>query len=88
MGTGYCPVRTVRFRDSVHSDTDSARNSSRHHWEKAYNIWYNLMKIWFRFSKELPRITTQITQISDINFSKFETDSVKFDLIQYNWTWF
>ena len=79
MGTGYCLVRSVRFRDSVHSDTDAVRNSSRHHWKKAYNIWYNLMKIWFRFSKEL--ITTQITHISDINFSEFDADSVKFYMV-------
>ena len=33
-------------------DADLARNCGRHHWNKACKIWYNLMKIWYRFIEE------------------------------------
>ena len=84
LGTGYCPVRTVRFRDSVHFDTDSVRNRGWHQWKKAYNIWCNLMKIWYRFRKELPRkIIRYLISISVnlILFSKIWYDSIEFDMV-------
>ena len=67
MGTGYCPVRTVRFRYSIHFDTNSVRNSGRHYWSRTNNIWFNLMKLWYRFSKELPRKIAHIFDINSVN---------------------